>query len=718
MSEKESFPVLDVSPALFESASFGNLESIVDITGKINLANSSRASWPEEIRKLFEEGLNKAVEHFDVLNLKEVELNLLKAAREAALGAPILRDKYAALAKIDFPKYQDPAALCDFLGIRAANVPMAEVNKRWAMLRQVKPNAVCFDKTLAMGRVFALDDITSEIIIQFDKRRSIPLKAFFAEYIIVADLSPLHSIIITRQLPIHRDGDNLRERLNASLLYTATFPGDLLRQILVPAIMNESHYKTQVLNEPVATKQVTEVKKTVEGKEVTDIRWDESRTVLELSERLKLVSTLNLANEPNKGNVLRIFQLAATRPDQAERFALAMAYLVSLADEEMTEWIGEMARTLAQTAILWEKPELCAEISDKMPGKLALDWFKATALACGDEYLAKTIVKVPHRLWGHAEKVFAERKTTDILNSTVIADLAAGHVSADLLFWVWKSKSPAIKPLKDKYLGNADYLFKTLQRPVKGNYLKAQRDMKKLLMSDLDFQEQAMRYGDKAAVQELLRCTKRMPLLSPGEKQSLLVQISEIYPQYLSDIEEKQSTPKFAAIENITSTRSYKARVAELENLINVLIPENTQAIAHARSLGDLRENSEFKFAKERQAYLNRRRREWEESLASLSQTDFANVQVGKVVIPGSTVTIEYLDDDYKPTGETESYCILGVLDFEPEKKIISFNSPLGKILMGKEVKASVTMPNGKQAVITAIKPLSPEMKKYVAGEE
>ena len=118
------------------------------------------------------------------------------------------------------------------------------------------------------------------------------------------------------------------------------------------------------------------------------------------------------------------------------------------------------------------------------------------------------------------------------------------------------------------------------------------------------------------------------------------------------------------------------------------------------------------------QAYLNRRRREWEESLASLTQTDFANVQVGKVVIPGSTVTIEYLDDDYKPTGETEAYSILGVLDFEPEKKIISFNSPLGKILIGKEVKASVTMPNGKRAVITAIKPLSPEMKKYVAGEE
>ena len=128
-----------------------------------------------------------------------------------------------------------------------------------------------------------------------------------------------------------------------------------------------------------------------------------------------------------------------------------------------------------------------------------------------------------------------------------------------------------------------------------------------------------------------------------------------------------------------------------------------------------MRENSEFKFAKERQSHLNRRRREWEESLITLSQTDFANVQVDNTVIPGSMVTIEYLNDD-NPTGEKETYIILGVLDFDPDRKIISFNSPLGKTLMGKEIDKVITMPNGREAKIIAIEPLSDEMKAYVAG--
>ena len=708
--------MLDVSPALFESAAFGNLEAVVDLAGKINLVNSSRAAWPEEQRDFFENSLNKVVEHFDVANLKDVEVNLLKAARDAALDAPILRDRYAALAKLEFPKYQDPASLSDSLGIRNAKVPMEEVNRRWAMLRQIKPNAIIFDRELHMGRVFNLDDITNEVVIQFDKRRSVPLTVFFSEFIIVADLSPLYNILISRQLPIHRDGDNLKERLDASLVCNYTLSGDVLKKILVPEYMTESHYRTQILNEAVPQKVVAEVKSVVKGKEVTDIRWDESRTVLELSERLKLVSTLNLKEEPKLDNVVRILHFAAPRVDQAERFALALAYLQSLLNADLAEWFQQTMQELAATAVIWgEKVDLCAEVSDKLPGKLALNWFETTRIAKGDAYLAKMVTKLPYRLWGHAEKVFATAKASDVLMSTVTLELAGGHVSADVLFWIWKAKGSSSQLLRDKYLGNADFLFKTLQRPVKGNYLKAQRDMKRMLIEDVDFQEQAMRHGDRAAVQEFLRCVKRMPLLTPGEKQRVLVNISEVYPQFLSDIEEKQATPKFAAIENITSVRSYKARVAELEHLINVEIPENTRAIAIARGFGDLRENSEFKFAKERQSHLNRRRREWEESLITLSQTDFANVQVDNTVIPGSMVTIEYLNDD-NPTGEKETYIILGVLDFDPDRKIISFNSPLGKTLMGKEIDKVITMPNGREAKIIAIEPLSDEMKAYVAG--
>src|SRR5690606_4720100 len=104
----------------------------------------------------------------------------------------------------------------------------------------------------------------------------------------------------------------------------------------------------------------------------------------------------------------------------------------------------------------------------------------------------------------------------------------------------------------------------------------------------------------------------------------------------------------------------------ELADIINKKIPENAAAIAHARSYGDLRENAEFKAAKENQKWLGRRRMELEKIVNETQATDFSDIEITDFVVPGSGVTMEI-------SGGSETYYLLGLYDSDPDRHILSY---------------------------------------------
>ena len=422
------------------------------------------------------------------------------------------------------------------------------------------------------------------------------------------------------------------------------------------------------------------------------------------------VHIIESISDEQKANVETICQNAAPREDQAEKLSLALAYLHSAVKD--TEWMKFLTLKLADRFIVWEKPERCVEVSDKLPAKQISDWFKVVLEAKGIEYLAEIVFKLPYSLWADIEKILQENGKKELMLERVKLEFQANRLTPDLYYWLWKNKDKeAVAALRAKFLTDANQLFKVLRQDVKGNYLKAQRDLKKLLLDNEEFQEVLMNDGERSSVLELIRCTKRLPLLDNDERQSLLVKIFNNHPEYKADIEERAKGPRRVNAGRTTSRRGYNKRVAELKHLIEVEIPENSKAIEVARAHGDLSENSEFKFAKERQRFLGQRRREWEESLIGLQIVDFYQTRIDKIIIPGCT--FELKADD----GTTQEYTILGLLDGESEKNIISHDTPLAKLVMGNEVGATITLPDGRRATITSVKPLTPEMLKYVADE-
>ena len=107
--------------------------------------------------------------------------------------------------------------------------------------------------------------------------------------------------------------------------------------------------------------------------------------------------------------------------------------------------------------------------------------------------------------------------------------------------------------------------------------------------------------------------------------------------------------------------------------------PEIVSAIAEARSHGDLKENAEYHAAKEQQAHNEGRIQEVEDIIARANVIDVTKLNNDGKVIFGSTVFLDNLD-----TAEKISYKIVGKDEADLTKKLIYFQSPIGKGLIGK----------------------------------
>ena len=120
--------------------------------------------------------------------------------------------------------------------------------------------------------------------------------------------------------------------------------------------------------------------------------------------------------------------------------------------------------------------------------------------------------------------------------------------------------------------------------------------------------------------------------------------------------------------------------------------PKIVAAIAEARSHGDLKENAEYHAAKEQQSHNEGRIEQVNDIIARANVIDVTKIiNEGKIIF-GSTVYLENLD-----TGEKINYKIVGKDEADLKNKLIYFQSPIGKGLIGKNKNglAEITTPAG-----------------------
>ena len=137
----------------------------------------------------------------------------------------------------------------------------------------------------------------------------------------------------------------------------------------------------------------------------------------------------------------------------------------------------------------------------------------------------------------------------------------------------------------------------------------------------------------------------------------------------------------------------YQKVVDELRHCKEVMRPAIVRDIEEARAHGDISENSEYEDAKERQAHCEGRIAELEGRVASADIIDVTKLPKNDRVIFGSTVVIE------NGNGERRTWRIVGEDEASVESGTVSYKSPLGKALIGKNEgdEAVVPAPSGNQ---------------------
>ncbi len=241
-----------------------------------------------------------------------------------------------------------------------------------------------------------------------------------------------------------------------------------------------------------------------------------------------------------------------------------------------------------------------------------------------------------------------------------------------------------------------------------GARLKAKNQLKQLFESK-EWLVKIFEGMEKSSIRDFMRSVQFAKKLNSNERSSLLAKIITIYPDLTDVLAEKKSDESVAQL-RLTSIRSWKEKQRLLEKIINEDIPKNSQDIALARSYGDLRENFEYKSAKEMQGILMQRKAELSEDLAKVKATDFARVATDSVS-PGVSVLLEQ-------DGKIETYTILGEWDNDENLKIISNRSKIAQSLLGKKVGDVVQLSdehgNLKEYTIKKIEPISEQIRQWI----
>jgi transcription elongation factor GreA len=259
-----------------------------------------------------------------------------------------------------------------------------------------------------------------------------------------------------------------------------------------------------------------------------------------------------------------------------------------------------------------------------------------------------------------------------------VAKLINQHTAnSELLLWLARDRN-------DSY---ADILgpevFRAMLTSMERDQFNEKRSnrLRDFILDDQELLVELIGSADLEVIKDLTRALQLSPCFDDMDKRSLLARIVKSYPAIQSLISGEQTKQDTTYV---VSWESLDRRKNEYRELVEKKIPANSKEIAIARGYGDLRENHEYKAAKEMQKILMRRKAELENQLVRARGTDFASARTDAVSI-GSVVKATDME-----ANQSETFTILGAWDSDPDRGIISYLSPVAQALMNKSVGEQV----------------------------
>jgi transcription elongation GreA/GreB family factor len=338
---------------------------------------------------------------------------------------------------------------------------------------------------------------------------------------------------------------------------------------------------------------------------------------------------------------------------------------------------------------IWAQEGRLGALVEQMPAikqRRTLESFKDANPERWTDIVRATLNVVPAKLCRECVQLLIHEGKVDLLKETLARLISQHTASSEMLLWLAKERSDAFADI----LGPE--VFRAMLSAMERDQFNEKRSnrLRDFILDDQQLLVELIGSADLEIIKDLTRALQLSPCFDDMDKRSLLARIVKSYPAIQSLISGEQTKQEANLV---VSWESLERRKEEYTELVQKKVPANSKEIAVARSYGDLRENHEYKAAKEMQKLLMRRKSELEAQLVRARGTDFANPKT-EVVGIGTVVQVTDLN-----TSAAEIFTVLGAWDSDPEKGVISYLTPVAQSLFNHKAGDTVDfdMDGGKK---------------------
>ncbi len=435
------------------------------------------------------------------------------------------------------------------------------------------------------------------------------------------------------------------------------------------------------------------------GISATDAREQDVRESRDLKSKTKAVEAMVKDHSLFAESPERLAALAAHIEESAQqnlRLKTTESIDLLLLRDDLVDRVPALAEGVKLTL-----KDALEQISDRVPdfiGGLSATKqnriFTTLANSVGAEaWLDGALITLVNRLNARSitevVKVSTANNVMDKLANWMKANIASRNLSSEALAWVCRERQGLGKGIFTSEIAGA--LMSAVERDHFDEDKKTNRVMDELV-EDPELIKDLVANTPPNLINNFARQIMLSSAFEELSKRSVLARLIKLAPD-VQDLVDEHGEDQTGPTETlIVSWSSLEAKKEALDQLVNVEIPKNREEISIARSYGDLRENSEYKFAKEHQKVLQRRQMEFERDLNRAKGSDFSEYHAETVGI-GTVVTIRDLVADTEDT-----YTILGAWDSKPAEHILSYLTEIAKALAGQEVGGIATVPSEGEA--------------------
>jgi transcription elongation GreA/GreB family factor len=569
-------------------------------------------------------------------------------------------------------------------------------------LEQLRPGSFCLHKSWGFGQVAEWNLLFNQIVIDFKTKPKHPMQLGYAAENLIP-IPPKH--FLARKVS---EPDTIRALLKSDPAAVVRnilegFNGKAtlaqISEVLVGDLFTEAEWKRWWTSAKKAMKTSGYFSVPSKKSEPIALRaepvsraeellafFNQTRQSKEQASALDQIIRFYHEFQDPKTQLQPIVQRIENTAAQNQKLHSPLTFELVLGRDDLLERVPGLTTTrpdLTLERLISEEEARLIEILPKLPAAKERRVLQALPRSLGDAWARRAWQMMRSnnpRLVAQIPRIFVENGRTDELQTMLERAVGEHSASSEMMIWLCRDRANWPQLVTPEIL---PAIMSAIERDQHNEASRSSR-LRDLLLDDRDLISDLFTGTDVTVARDIMRRLLLTPVFDDLTKRSLMARVIKLYPELENMASGAQPEDKAESL--IVSWSSMHKRQEEYEEIVNKKIPENSREIGVARSYGDLRENFEFKAAKQMQAVLMRRKSELEQMLHRARGTDFSNADTSQISI-GTIVTLREVE-----SAQEESFTVLGAWDGDPERHIISYQTAIGQSLLGKKPGDRVTL--------------------------